>query len=54
MRDEIDGRIWAEHHNEFADAIAAGLEKIMASMAALNRIQFDAPWRRDVRPRRRA
>ena len=54
MRDEIDGRIWAEHHTDFSNAIAAGLAKIMASLRALNRIQFDAPWRRDAKRRHRA
>ena len=54
MRDEIDGRIWAEHHVEFTNAIAAALEKVMASLRALNRIQFDAPWRRDAKRRGRA
>ena len=54
MRDEIDGRIWAEHHTEFSDSLAAGLKKIMASLAVLNRIQFDAPWQRQAKRRHRA
>ena len=54
MRDEIDGRIWAEHHVEFSNAVAAALEQMMASLYALNRIQFDAPWRRAAKPRRPA
>ena len=54
MRDEIDARLWNEHHTAFSDSITAALETVMASLYALNRIQFDAPWRRVARRRRRA
>jgi hypothetical protein len=40
MRDEIDGRIWAAHHDEFSDGIDALLEALTNAFAAPRR---DAP-----------
>ena len=49
MRDEMDGRIWAEHHQE----ISAGLGRLLGGFAAglkrLNDLQWSAPWRREAR-----
>ena len=53
MRDEMDSRIWVEHH----DAFSEGLENLFARLGAavgialrrLNQIEFDAPWKRDLR-----
>jgi hypothetical protein len=40
MRDEIDGRIWVAHHEEFSDGIDAFLEALADAFAAPRR---DAP-----------
>ena len=52
MRDEIDGRIWVQHHGAFSEDLA----KLFAAAAAhigegfrrLTEIQFDAPWKHDA------
>jgi hypothetical protein len=53
MRDEIDGRLWAEHGQSFSREVAAAFAAAAANLAAgfrrLNQIQFDAPWKRDAR-----
>lgn len=53
MRDEIDGRIWAEHGQAFSEDLAKLLARIGAAIGTglrrLNEMQFDAPWRRDLR-----
>lgn len=46
MRDEMDGRIWTEHHHEFAEMVHKALEPVRAAFDSLHRIQFDAPWRK--------
>lgn len=52
MRDEIDGRIWVEHHEAFSEDLARFFAKVGASIGAglkrLNEIEFDAPWKRDL------
>lgn len=45
MRDGIDGRVWAEHHQSFSDSIGGFLGRVYASFERLNAIQYDAPWR---------
>lgn len=53
MRDEIDGRIWVEHHGAFSNDLANALGRAAANFAAgfkrLNEIQYDAPWKRAAR-----
>jgi hypothetical protein len=53
MRDEMDSRIWVEHHGAFSDEVANFFITIAASIGAafkrLNEIEFDAPWKSDVR-----
>lgn len=53
MRDEMDGRIWVEHHhdwsNDLATTIARAVEAIGAGLKRLNEIEFDAPWKQDSR-----
>ena len=46
MRDEIDGRIWAEHHEEFSNSIDRLIDNVKISFERLHAILFDAPWRR--------
>lgn len=53
MRDEIDGRIWVDHHAAFSEDLATFFATLAASVGSaferLNAIEFDAPWRRDSR-----
>jgi hypothetical protein len=53
MRDEMDGRLWVEHHEEFSkgiDQLIARLKSAFASLRpALEHIhsfEWDAPWQR--------
>ncbi len=36
MRDEIDARIWAAHHEEFSASLDAGLAAIAAGLRSLS------------------
>jgi hypothetical protein len=53
MRDEIDGRIWDQHGHAFSESLASFLATLGTTIGAgldrLNEIEFDAPWKRDVR-----
>lgn len=53
MRDELDSRIWAEHGQVFSEDLANFFAAIGASVETalkrLNEIEFDAPWKRDLR-----
>jgi hypothetical protein len=46
MRDEIDGRMWVEHHDAFSRSIAELFAAIKPGLARLHAIEWDAPWRR--------
>jgi UrcA family protein len=35
MRDEMDARIWVEHHNDFSDSIDRAVEAVRASLRKL-------------------
>lgn len=52
MRDEMDGRIWVEHHQAFSEDLAKFFAGIAAAVGTgfrrLNEIEFDAPWKRDA------
>jgi hypothetical protein len=45
MRDEMDGRLWAEHGREFSDFVGRVVDKLADVFAEMSRVQFDAPWR---------
>ena len=45
MRDELDGRIWAEHHHRFSADLARALQAIRITFCKMARIQFSAPWK---------
>jgi hypothetical protein len=45
MRDQIDGRLWAEHGHLFATQLAELLRAAMAGFCRLAAINFAAPWR---------
>ncbi|HYI41404.1 MAG TPA: hypothetical protein VE053_13910 [Allosphingosinicella sp.] len=53
MRDEIDGRIWVQHGHAFSQDVANFFAAVRASVGSalkrLNEIEFDAPWKRDLR-----
>ena len=53
MRDEIDSRIWVEHHQAFSDDLAKFFASvgnaIGTGLRRLNEMEFDAPWERDIR-----
>jgi hypothetical protein len=53
MRDEMDARIWNEHHEAFSESIDTLVARFKGALAgikpALNQIhrfEWDAPWRR--------
>ena len=53
MRDEMDARIWVEHHEDFSrsiDALAARVRSVFSSLkpalARIHAFEWDAPWRR--------
>lgn len=51
MRDEFEGRLWADHHQSFSNMIDGALRALGNSvgiaLAKLHEIEFDAPWKRD-------
>ncbi len=56
MRDEMDARLWVEHHAEFSrslDQLFARLKLAFAgikpALDRIHRFEFDAPWRHDGR-----
>ena len=53
MRDEIDGRVWADHGHVFAEDLARFFARIGAAVTSaldrLNAIEFDAPWKSERR-----
>jgi hypothetical protein len=46
MRDEMDARIWAEHHQDFSNLVAGAIAAIGPALRRLHRMEFDQPWRR--------
>jgi hypothetical protein len=48
MRDEIDARLWVDHHQAFSEAVANLFAAAGLALKKLHQIQFDAPWRRDA------
>ena len=49
MRDEMDARLWVEHHEEFSQSIAELIGRIRTAFERLHAITFAAPWRQEVR-----
>ncbi|MGV3771193.1 MAG: hypothetical protein ACO1NM_14275 [Sphingobium phenoxybenzoativorans] len=45
MRDEIDGRIWADNHKAISAGFGDLLKAIMQAFCVLNHIEYAAPWR---------
>lgn len=46
MRDELDGRLWAEHHEQFSRSVTELIDAIRLAFRKLNEIEYEAPWRR--------
>ena len=44
MRDEIDGRLWVNHHQDFSRSLRALADAVRIAFRKLHEIQFDAPW----------
>lgn len=44
MRDQIDGRLWAEHGHLFAAGVAELLKATIAGFRRLTAPRFAAPW----------
>ena len=49
MRDEMDARIWVEHHAQFSEDLEKLFKKTLKAFERLTAIQFAAPWRRKAR-----
>lgn len=45
MRDEMDSRIWVEHHADFSAFLGRAIDNVLAGFERLVAIEFDAPWR---------
>ncbi|SMF61789.1 hypothetical protein [Allosphingosinicella indica] len=45
MRDEFEGRLWADHGTDFARTVDQLLADIGQVFSRLAQIQFAAPWR---------
>lgn len=46
MRDELDGRLWAAHHEELSQGLDRLFDRIMDVFRHLHRYQWEAPWNR--------
>jgi hypothetical protein len=44
MRDEMDSRMWNEHHEDFSASIADAIDKLHAVFKQIHRHNFCAPW----------
>ena len=45
MRDEMDARIWNEHHADFSAFLGRAIDNLWAGFERLVAIEYDAPWR---------
>jgi hypothetical protein len=45
MRDEIDGRLWAEHGPEFSQAVMKWIAELSAAYIRMNERRYAAPWK---------
>ena len=53
MRDEMFGRMWEAHHQDFsadlARFFAAAGAAVSTALKRLHQAEFDSPWSRDTR-----
>lgn len=54
MRDEIDGRLWVDHHEAFAQSVGRFFHTLRHGFERLSARQFGAPWKaqRVTKPKR--
>ena len=52
MRDEMDSRMWNEHHEAFSASIADAIDKLRAVFRQLRKHHFCAPWDKHCNNRR--
>lgn len=48
LRDEFEGRLWADHHHQFSDAAAALFNDTAHAFRRLTARLYDAPWQRSA------
>ncbi len=48
MRDELEGRLWADHGAAFGDVVTHFLDQLKLSLKRLHEIQYGAPWLHDA------
>ena len=46
MRDEMDARIWVEHHDDFSRSIGDLFARLKPALDRIHAFEWDAPWRR--------
>jgi hypothetical protein len=44
MRDQIDARLWTEHHHRLSDDVGRFFARLAAGYRRLQAIQYAAPW----------
>lgn len=50
MRDEMDARLWGEHHQAFSTQVDGLTGRIMDVFRLLHRLNWTAPWQPDGSP----
>ena len=48
MRDDYLSADWARHHREASGALHRLFKAVAVSLARLNAIQYDAPWKHEA------
>jgi hypothetical protein len=52
MRDEMDARMWIEHHGGLSELVDRIGSQLRLALKTLHALEWDAPWR--GKPKRRA
>ncbi|MCJ8156940.1 hypothetical protein [Sphingomonas sp. LaA6.9] len=52
LRDEFEGRLWADHHHVFSEQVAALFADTALVFRRLSARLYDAPWERSERKAR--
>jgi len=45
MRDGMDARMWAEHHESFSRSISELFARLKPALDRIHAFEWDAPWR---------
>jgi hypothetical protein len=48
MRDEMEGRFWAEHGHHFSEDVSRFLKAVNVTFCRMAAINFAAPWRKSA------